>query len=77
MSSEAADAEIERLRQELRVAQELLAGVLFEVGEPVVLKVEDLDFNKQGDRFIDLQLDKQANTWTLELVNASVEDVQG
>lgn len=77
--SEAAERRIAELeealqeaKQETRVAQELLAAVLVEHDAPVVLKIDELEAATGMDRFIDLQLDDEERTWTLQVVHAGV-----
>lgn len=69
MSEEAAEQKIAGLENELRVAQELLFLVLDQVGEPVVLNVAEARERMKNDRVIDLDLDEQADTWTLQVVD--------
>ena len=64
MSEEAA-SRVAGLENELRVAQELLFLVLDQMGEPVVLNVAEARERMNNDRVIDLDLDEQADTWTL------------
>jgi len=69
--SEAAEQKIAELEQSKRVAEELLFLVLDHVGEPVVLDIEESKKEMKADRMIDLQLDAEAGTWTLQVVTIS------
>lgn len=56
--SEAAEKKIAELEKEIAAAQELLFGVLWTVGEPVIIDVPDLrNVIGEGTRMIDLSFD--------------------
>lgn len=61
--------EIQQLKDELRVAQELLFLVLDHIGEPVVLDIATSREKIMADKAIDLQLDKATERWVLQVVN--------
>lgn len=69
--SDAAEQKIAHLEQELRVAQELLFLVLDHIDEPVVLDVEESKKAMKADRMIDLNLNDEDGTWTLQVVTIS------
>lgn len=63
-----AEEKISRLETELRAAQELLYLVLVEVDQPVVLNAAESRERMQEERVIDLSLDEEAGTWTLQVI---------
>lgn len=67
--SESAEKKIAELETELRVAQELLFLVLDHIDEPVVLDIEEAKAKIHEDRVIDLDLNEQSGTWTLQVVS--------
>lgn len=67
--SDSAEKKIAELEGELRVSQELLFLVLDKISEPVVLSISESRERMKNDRVIDLDLDEQAGTWTLQVVD--------
>lgn len=57
------------LRKELRASQELLFLVLDKIGEPVVLSVDESRDRMSTERAIDLALNEEDGTWTLQVID--------
>lgn len=68
MSDEAVEQKIAQLEQDKRVAEELLFLVLDRIDEPVVLDVSESKKLSTKDRFIDIDIDVENDTWTLQVV---------
>ncbi len=62
------EATVESLGQELRAAQELLFLVLDQIGEPVVINIDEAKNVMKQERMIDLQLDDESNNWVVSVV---------
>lgn len=71
MSNEAVERKIAQLEQDKRVAEELLFLVLDHVDEPVVLNIEEAKSQMKSDRIIDLDLNAEDGTMTLQVVTIS------
>lgn len=71
MSDEAVERKIAQLEQDKRVAEELLFLVLDHVDEPVVLNIEEAKSQMRADRIIDLDLNAEDGTMTLQVVTIS------
>lgn len=66
--SDAVERKIAQLESEKAVAEQLLFLVLDKVDEPVVIDLAYARDRIKDSVMIDMQLDEEAGTWTLQIV---------
>lgn len=66
--SEAAERKIAELEREVRAVQELFFGVLWEIGQPVTVDIDELrEVLSRADHMIDSVIDTDSATVTVDI----------